>query len=87
MVSYFNIPVKSVGFNPGYIVASLLLPVVFLAVSGWFVLNRMLKHSPVELMSRKPYGEPFRSQCPVDVQATTTERILGVFVYVVYFLP
>lgn len=50
MVSYFNIPESSIRFSPGYILVSLLLPVLFLGLSGFLVLNRELKASPVELM-------------------------------------
>jgi putative ABC transport system permease protein len=50
MVAFFNIPVSAITFNPGYIVVSLLLPLFFLGISGCFVLNRVLRHSPVELM-------------------------------------
>ncbi len=50
MVSYFNMPIISIAFNPGYIAVSLLLPVFFLGVSGYLVLGRELGYSPVELM-------------------------------------
>jgi putative ABC transport system permease protein len=50
MVVYFNLPVNSINFNPGYVVVSLLLPVFFMGISGYFVLNRELRYSPVELM-------------------------------------
>lgn len=50
MVAYFNIPINTINFNPGNIVISILLPVLFLVISGNFVLNRELLYSPVELM-------------------------------------
>lgn len=50
MVEFFNIPVSALSFNPAYVLASILLPVVFLVISGLFVLGRTLRHSPVELM-------------------------------------
>ena len=50
MVSYFNIPVTAINFNLIYVLISLLLPVVFLGLSGYFILNKELKHSPLELM-------------------------------------
>ncbi len=50
MVSYFNMPVDEVYFNISYIVISILLPVIFLMVCSYFVVNRALKYSPVELM-------------------------------------
>lgn len=50
MVSFFNIPLSSMSFNPVIIVVSLLLPVILLGLSGSLVLNKALKFSPVELM-------------------------------------
>lgn len=50
MVEYFNMPVESVSFNIIYIIISIILPVVFLVISGYFVVNKTLKNSPVELM-------------------------------------
>ncbi|TDT62818.1 ABC transporter permease [Fonticella tunisiensis] len=50
MVMYFNIPVDYVSFDLKYVVISLLLPIFFLGISGYFVVNRALKYSPVELM-------------------------------------
>ena len=50
MMEYFNIPINSINFNPEYVVISLLLPVFFLGISGYLVLNRELRYSPVELM-------------------------------------
>ncbi|MFL0194051.1 ABC transporter permease [Clostridium sp. WILCCON 0269] len=50
MVSYFNIPIDSMSFNFKYIGISLLLPILFQCISGYFILNRQLQYSPVELM-------------------------------------
>lgn len=50
MVMYFNVPVNNVSFSGSYLITSILLPVVFLSVCGYFVVNRALKSSPVELM-------------------------------------
>lgn len=50
MVAYFELPVIFVGYYPGTILISLLLPVFFLSFSGYFVLNGGLRCSPVELM-------------------------------------
>jgi putative ABC transport system permease protein len=50
MVSYFNIPVGSLNFNANYVVISILLPVFFLIVCSYFVVNKSLKNSPVDLM-------------------------------------
>lgn len=49
-VSYFNIPVSSLSFNINYLIMSILLPVVFLIICSYFVVNKSLKASPVELM-------------------------------------
>ncbi|AGY77714.1 ABC transporter permease [Clostridium autoethanogenum] len=49
-VSYFNIPVGSLIFNINYLIMSILLPVVFLIICSYFVVNKSLKASPVELM-------------------------------------
>jgi len=50
MVSYFNMPVGSVSFNINYIIISVLLPLIFLVICSYFVVNKALKNSPVELM-------------------------------------
>lgn len=50
MVSYFNIPVGSISYDPAYIAASLLLPLLFLGLSGGIVLRRVLRNTPVDLM-------------------------------------
>lgn len=50
MVAFFNMPVDSVGFNMKYIIISILLPVIFLAVCGYLVVSKALKSSPIELM-------------------------------------
>lgn len=49
-VSYFNIPVGSLSFNMKYVIMSILLPVIFLIICSYFVVNKSLKDSPVELM-------------------------------------
>ncbi|ADK14497.1 ABC transporter permease [Clostridium ljungdahlii] len=49
-VSYFNIPVSSLSFNINYLIMSILLPIVFLIVCSYFIVNKSLKASPVELM-------------------------------------
>lgn len=49
-VSYFNIPVGTLSFNISYVIISILLPVIFLTISGYFVVNRALKNSPIVLM-------------------------------------
>ncbi|WML37653.1 ABC transporter permease [Clostridium sp. OS1-26] len=49
-VSYFNIPVGSLSFNVNYLIISVLLPVIFLIIFSYFVVNKSLKDSPVELM-------------------------------------
>lgn len=50
MVAYFNMPVESISFSTKYVLVSILLPVIFLGASGYFVVGRALKNSPLELM-------------------------------------
>lgn len=50
MVSYFNMPVDTVSFSTKYIAISILMPVVFLGSSGFLVVSRALKNSPLELI-------------------------------------
>lgn len=49
-VSYFNIPVGSLSFDITYLIMSILLPIVFLIICSYFIVNKSLKASPVELM-------------------------------------
>lgn len=46
----FEIPNTGIDYNPAVILLGLLLPAVFLGLSGWIVVRKQLKHSPVELM-------------------------------------
>lgn len=46
----FNIPMTGIDYNPIIIIISLLLPVLFLGLSGFIVIHKELKHSPAELM-------------------------------------
>lgn len=50
MVMFFNIPINSISFDFVYVIVSILLPLVFLIVSGYFVVKRALVLSPVELI-------------------------------------
>lgn len=50
MVSYFNMPVGSLNFSTSYIIISILLPIIFLMICSYFVINKSLKNSPVDLM-------------------------------------
>ncbi|QXE21036.1 hypothetical protein B5S50_20490 [Clostridium sp. 001] len=50
MITYFNMPIESIEFNLKYIFISIILPVIFLGVSGYFVINKALKYSPLQLM-------------------------------------
>lgn len=49
-VSFFNIPVGSLNYDINYIIISILLPIFFLVVCSYFVVNKSLKSSPVQLM-------------------------------------
>ncbi|WP_238881846.1 ABC transporter permease [Clostridium sp. YIM B02551] len=50
MLSYFNMPVGTINYDNKYLVISVLLPIIFLVVSGYLVVNKSLKSSPLELM-------------------------------------
>lgn len=50
MVAYFNMPVDSVNLSIQYIAASILLPIIFLMTSGYLVVRKALKDSPIQLM-------------------------------------
>jgi putative ABC transport system permease protein len=50
MVAFFNMPVGNLIFSAKFIVVSILLPIVFLSTAGYFVVNKALKESPLELM-------------------------------------
>jgi putative ABC transport system permease protein len=46
----FDIPLTRINYSPIIIIISLLLPVLFLGLSGWLIIRKELKHSPAELM-------------------------------------
>ncbi|HEX7715368.1 MAG TPA: ABC transporter permease [Bacillota bacterium] len=50
MLGYFDIPLTGIDYSPLVMIISLLLPVLFLGLSGWLVIGQELSHSPVELM-------------------------------------
>jgi putative ABC transport system permease protein len=50
MLAYFNIPISKSVITPIYIFISILLPVIFLGLSGLFILIKELRHSPVSLI-------------------------------------
>ena len=50
MTSYFNMPLTDVSYSPWIILIGFLLPILFLVVTTWFVMRKVLKHEPVELM-------------------------------------
>lgn len=50
MVAYFNMPVDTISFSIKYVAMSILLPVLFLSIAGYFVIDKSLKSSPLELM-------------------------------------
>lgn len=50
MLTYFNMPMGKLEFSPVYVVISILLPLVFLSLSGYLVVRRALRKSPLELM-------------------------------------
>ena len=46
----FDIPMTGISYSPAVIILSLLLPVLFLGLSGFLVVRKELKQSPAELM-------------------------------------
>ncbi len=50
MLTAFDIPLDRINFTPLVMLVSVLLPVVFLGISGYLVIRKELRHSPVELM-------------------------------------
>jgi len=50
MLSYFNMPVISSSYNLKFAVISVMLPVIFLSIFSYFVVNNALKSSPLDLM-------------------------------------
>jgi len=49
-VSFFNIPVGSLSYDINYIMMSILLPIFFLVICSYFVVNKSLKNSPLQLI-------------------------------------
>lgn len=47
---FCEIPLTGIDYSPAVIILSLLLPVLFLGLSGFLVIHKELKHSPAELM-------------------------------------
>lgn len=50
MVLYFNLPTDEMSFSIKYIAISILLPLILLTLSGYFVTVKALRFSPLELM-------------------------------------
>ncbi|GFZ33443.1 permease [Clostridium zeae] len=50
MLAYFNMPMGPMKYDPKYLIISLLLPIVFLGLCGYFVVNKALKNSPLDLI-------------------------------------
>jgi putative ABC transport system permease protein len=53
ILTAFPMPLTGIEFNPTLLILSLLLPLLFLAGSGYYVIWKELRHSPVELMRGK----------------------------------
>lgn len=53
MTTTFSMPLTGIDFDPLVILASPLLPMLFLSTSGFFVIQKELRHSPMELMRGK----------------------------------
>lgn len=50
MISYYNVPVKNIQPNVLNALIGIMMPILFLGLSSYFVINSELKHSPAELM-------------------------------------
>lgn len=50
MFGYFDIPLTGIDYSPIVMIIGLLLPVLFLGLSGWFVIRKDLESSAAELM-------------------------------------
>lgn len=50
MTTSFPMPLTGIQFDPFRLIIGLLLPLIFLMCSGYLVIRKILKHSPVELM-------------------------------------
>ncbi|AGK99375.1 ABC transporter permease [Clostridium pasteurianum] len=50
MLGYFNMPLNTLALNKKYIAISIALPIIFLVICGYFIVNKTLKYSPVDLM-------------------------------------
>jgi len=50
MLSYFNMPLVSTSYNLAYVAISIMLPVIFLSIFSFFVVDKALKNSPLDLM-------------------------------------
>lgn len=69
MFAYFNIPLTGIKFNSMVMILGILLPIIFLGCSGYFVIQKELKHSPVELMKgrkEKNKVNPFERMLRLD---------------------
>ncbi|MDO0822720.1 ABC transporter permease [Desulfosporosinus nitroreducens] len=53
MFTAFNMPLTGIEYNPISMIISLLLPIILLGCSSYYVIRKELKHSPVELMKGK----------------------------------
>lgn len=49
-VTFFNIPLGTLSYSISYLIISVLLPIFFLAVCSYFVVNKALRSSPIDLM-------------------------------------
>ena len=71
MITAFTLPLTGIDFNPILILVSLLLPILFLGCSIYFVIRKELKHSPVELMK----GDKEKNQVNFLERALKLDRL------------
>lgn len=67
----FDIPLTGIDYNPFLLLVSLLLPILFLGCSSYFVIRKELKRSPVELMK----GERGKNQVNFLERALKLDRL------------
>lgn len=71
MLTAFTVPLTAIYFDPVMLLISLLLPMLFLGVSSYLVIQKALTHSPIELMR----GENEKSQVNFLERALKLDRL------------
>ena len=71
LLTAFSMPLTGINFDPVILFISLLLPMLFLGGSSYLVMQKALRHSPVELMR----GENEKSQVNFLERALKLDRL------------